>query len=44
VLNADQTAADVHRMGLERLAELRGGLDKLGLDGLTSTLINRSIL
>ncbi|CEJ62237.1 hypothetical protein PMG11_10742 [Penicillium brasilianum] len=43
-LNADQTAANVHRMGLERLAQLRGGLDKLGLDGLTSTLINRNTM
>ncbi|KAB8076952.1 hypothetical protein BDV29DRAFT_189052 [Aspergillus leporis] len=38
-LNGDRAAADIDRAGLQRMAELRGGLDKLGLDGLTSVLI-----
>ncbi|KAL3468981.1 hypothetical protein BJX99DRAFT_92672 [Aspergillus californicus] len=38
-LNGDQAAADIHRAGLWKLVEMRGGLDKLGYNGLTSALV-----
>jgi hypothetical protein len=43
-LNGDRAAADIDRAGLQRMAELRGGLDKLGLDGLTSVLIKMLVV
>ncbi|KAF9894162.1 hypothetical protein FE257_009135 [Aspergillus nanangensis] len=39
-LNGDRAAADIHTAGLQRLAILRGGLDKLGHEGLPSVLIS----
>ncbi|KAL3489224.1 hypothetical protein BJX62DRAFT_209763 [Aspergillus germanicus] len=38
-LNGDRAAADIHREGLRKLVQLRGGLDRLGFEGLTSALI-----
>ncbi|KAL2826731.1 hypothetical protein BJY01DRAFT_241301 [Aspergillus pseudoustus] len=38
-LNGDRAAADIHREGLRKLVQMRGGLDRLGFEGLTSVLI-----
>ncbi|KAL4920618.1 hypothetical protein BDW62DRAFT_209060 [Aspergillus aurantiobrunneus] len=38
-LNGDRAAADIHRRGMLRLAQMRGGLDKLGYNGLVATLV-----
>ncbi|KAL3462006.1 hypothetical protein BJX64DRAFT_149434 [Aspergillus heterothallicus] len=38
-LNGDRAAADIHRAGLRKLVEMRGGLDRLGFEGLTAALI-----
>ncbi|KAL2815115.1 hypothetical protein BJX63DRAFT_169543 [Aspergillus granulosus] len=38
-LNGDRAAADIHLEGLRMLVETRGGLDRLGFEGLTSALI-----
>ncbi|KAL2842275.1 hypothetical protein BJX68DRAFT_167845 [Aspergillus pseudodeflectus] len=38
-LNGDRAAADIHREGLRKMVEMRGGLDRLGFEGLTSALI-----
>ncbi|KAL2826463.1 hypothetical protein BDW59DRAFT_65377 [Aspergillus cavernicola] len=43
-LNGDQAAADVHRAGLWKLVEMKGGLDKLGYDGLTSALVQMNTI
>ncbi|OJJ94946.1 hypothetical protein ASPACDRAFT_48394 [Aspergillus aculeatus ATCC 16872] len=39
VLTGDRASAEVHRAGLAKIVQLRGGLDKLGLEGLTASLI-----
>ncbi|PTU21604.1 hypothetical protein P175DRAFT_0531123 [Aspergillus ochraceoroseus IBT 24754] len=38
-LNNDRAAADAHLSGLQKMVELRGGLHKLGLDGVVATLM-----
>ncbi|RAL15888.1 Zn(II)2Cys6 transcription factor [Aspergillus homomorphus CBS 101889] len=38
-LHGDRVSADVHRAGLEKIVLLKGGLDKLGLDGLVASLV-----
>ncbi|PYI32204.1 hypothetical protein BP00DRAFT_456483 [Aspergillus indologenus CBS 114.80] len=39
VLTGDRASAEVHRAGLAKIVQLRGGMDKLGLEGLTASLI-----
>ncbi|KAL4861758.1 hypothetical protein BDV12DRAFT_59449 [Aspergillus spectabilis] len=43
-LNCDQNAADIHRAGLSRLVEMRGGLDRLGFNGLARALIEMNTI
>ncbi|RDW63205.1 uncharacterized protein DSM5745_10316 [Aspergillus mulundensis] len=43
-LNGDRTAGDAHRDGLRKLVEMRGGLDKLGYNGLVAAVIQMSAL
>ncbi|KAL4887250.1 hypothetical protein BJY04DRAFT_212294 [Aspergillus karnatakaensis] len=38
-LNGDQNAANIHKQGLWRLVQMRGGMDQLGFDGLPGVLI-----
>ncbi|KAL5343260.1 hypothetical protein BJX70DRAFT_211943 [Aspergillus crustosus] len=43
-LNGDRNAADIHRQGLWRLVEMRGGLEKLGYDGMVGALIKMNTI
>ncbi|KAL4899307.1 hypothetical protein BDW74DRAFT_171593 [Aspergillus multicolor] len=43
-LNGDRAAGDTHREGLWKLVEMRGGLDKLGYNGLVAAVIQMNTI